>query len=227
MNFCTLLLTRESSAMYSWVSVGLEMLMNVLITKVASVATGMTKREKIGAASGDSVLVQMGDILPTGALVIDRERRIDLSSEMDRYVVGEGDVLFRGKGAGIAAAVVPPDCPLLVAAAPIIILRPNRSLIEPGYLAWAVSSPAAMRHYMLTARSAGMLTVGATELGTLKIQAPDIETQRAVAELVSLQRRETALLERYMGLKQQFMDVAIEQRIMTGETSPQRKASRK
>lgn len=200
--------------------------MDVLITKIASVATGMTKREKIGAVSGDSVLVQMGDILPSGTLVIDQERRIDLSSEMDRYVVGEGDVLFRGKGAGIAAAVVSPDCPSLVAAAPIIILRPNRSIIEPGYLAWAVSSPAAVRHYMLTARSVGMLTVGATELGTLKIQVPDIETQRAVAELVLLQRREAALLERYVGLKQQFMDVAIEQRITTGEAGTQRKAGR-
>lgn len=201
--------------------------MDVLITKVASVATGMTKREKIGAASGDSVLVQMGDILPTGTLVIDRERRIDLSTEVDRFVVGEGDVLFRGKGAGIAAAVVPSGCPSLVAAAPIIILRPDRSLIEPGYLAWAISSPAAVRHYMLTARSVGMLTVGATELGTLKIQVPDIETQRAVAELVSLQRREAALLERYMGLKKQFMDVAIEQRINAGEAGTQRKAGRK
>lgn len=201
--------------------------MDVLITKVASVATGMTKREKIGAASGDSVLVQMGDILPTGTLVIDRERRIDLSTEVDRFLVGEGDVLFRGKGAGIAAAVVPSGCPPLVAAAPIIILRPDRSLIEPGYLAWAISSPAAVRHYMLTARSVGMLTVGATELGTLKIQVPDIETQRAVAELVSLQRREAALLERYMGLKKQFMDVAIEQRINAGEAGTQRKAGRK
>lgn len=201
--------------------------MDVLITKVASVATGMTKREKIGAASGDSVLVQMGDILPTGTLVIDQERRIDLSPEMDRFVVGEGDVLFRGKGAGIAAAVVPPGCPSLVAAAPIIILRPDRSFIEPGYLAWAISSPAAVRHYMLTARSVGMLTVGATELGTLKIRIPDIETQRAVAELVSLQRREAVLLERYVGLKQQFMDVAIEQRINADEEGTQRKAGRK
>ncbi len=201
--------------------------MGVLITKVASVATGMTKREKIDTASGDSVLVQMGDILPAGTLVIDRERRVVRSPEMGRYVVGEGDVLFRGKGAGIAAAVVPPDCPSLVAAAPIIILRPNRSLIEPGYLAWAVSSPAAIRHYALTARSVGMLTVGATELGTLKILVPDIETQRALVEFISLQRREAALLERYVGLKQQFLNAVIEQRITTGIAGIKRKADRK
>lgn len=227
MSFGLLLLTPESSTVYLQMSVGSEMLMNILITKVASVATGMTKREKIGSASGNSVLVQMGDILPSGTLVIDQERRIKLSSEMDRYVVGEGDVLFRGKGAGIAAAVVPSGCPSLVAAAPIIILRPNRSLIEPGYLAWAISSPAAVRHYMLTARSVGMLTVGATELGTLKIQVPSIETQRAVAELVSLMRREAELLKHYAGLKQQFLAVAIEQQIITGKAESQRKADRK
>ncbi len=115
----------------------------------------------------------------------------------------------------------------LVAAAPIIILRPNRSLIEPGYLAWAISSPAAVRHYMLTARSVGMLTVGATELGTLKIQVPSIETQRAVADLVSLMRREAELLKHYVGLKQQFLAVAIEQQIITGKAESQRKADRK
>ena len=201
--------------------------MGVLITKVASVATGMTKREKAGTASGDSVLIQMGDILPSGTLALAPERRIDLSPEMGRYLVREGDVLFRGKGAGIAAAVVPPDCPSLVAAAPIIILRPNRSLIEPGYLAWAISSPAAVHHYMLTARSVGMLTVGATELGTLKIQVPSIETQRAVAELVLLLRREAELLKRYVGLKQQFLAIAIEQQIITGKAGTQRKADRK
>ena len=189
--------------------------MDRLITKIASVATGMTKREQLDTTSGDSILIQMGDIDPSGALILDSDRRVALSPELERYVVGEGDVLFRGKGAAVAAAVVPPDCPPLVAAAPIIILRPDRSFIEPGYLAWVIASPAAKRHYLLHARSVGMLSVGATELGTLKIHVPDIETQRAVAELIALQRRETTLTKRYVWLKQQFLDGAIEQRVAT------------
>lgn len=199
----------------------------VTLREVAEIQSGATLRDRPKAnPQGPVRLMQLGDVGPEGQISLHDLPSVERESGFDRCIVTPGDLIFRGRGAGIAAVVVPPHEGEIVVALPLILIRPDRQVVDPGYLAWAIGSSPAHRYFARHMRGTGVLGVGKKDLEALIIDLPDLETQRKVAALVSLQRREAQLVHQYQHSRWKLVDQMLTTMVARATVNPQRKGPR-
>ncbi len=162
---------------------------------VCDVQMGYTPRGRLDPADvGGLPAIQLGDLGPDGGIDPMGLTRYLLDGVPERYLVREGDVLFRSRGERNTATVL--DHRLAepaLAVLPIVVLRPNREMIEPMFLGWAINQGPAQRHFDRTARGTGLRMVPKSSLDHLEIDVPDLAIQRAIVELDMLAAEEQQL----------------------------------
>ena len=179
--------------------------------EIATILTGLTLRQRPeDSISGQFRLMQLGDLDTSGSISFDTMTFVTPDVGYERYIAQEGDLIFRGRGAGISVAVMPKhECDVVVVA-PLVLIRPDRSLVLPEFLAWAMGSQSAQRHYALHVQGTSILGVGKKHLETVEIDLPEITTQQKVAELVLLQRHEEDLIFKYLKIRKKFVDAILQ-----------------
>ena len=120
--------------------------------------------------------------------------RYRLDGIPERYLVREGDVLFRSRGErNTATALDHRLAEPALAVLPIVVLRPEARCDEPMFLGWAINQPPAQSHFDSTARGTGLRMVPKSSLDDLEIDVPDLATQRAIVEVDRLATEEQQL----------------------------------
>jgi hypothetical protein len=179
----------------------------VRLEQIADLLTGLTPRQTPGSpVRAQSLrLLSLSDVSPSGEVVSSVPRWVEPSPAYRRYAVNPGDLLFRGRGGGFAAALVPDLGSEAAASAPLVIIRPGPE-VDPAYLAWVLNSPAAHTHYARAARGSALPAIGATELAMLAIPLPPRDVQLRIAEIASLARQEAALEQKLIELRARRID---------------------
>ena len=161
-----------------------------------SIQIGYTARSRFEPTTDGGVLtIQLRDFSVGGDINPDRLTRVRLDERVDRYLVAAGDVLFRSRGdrntaTALDARFVEPA----VAVLPLMVLRPTRAIILPEYLAWTINQPDAQRHFDLAARGTNLRMVPKASLDDLRLDVPDLETQKRIAVVAALAEREETLM---------------------------------
>lgn len=196
--------------------------MRVPVGQVADLLTGITPRQSEGAPTRALTLrlLSLSDVSQSGEVLSSAPRWGEPSSAYQRYAVHAGDILFRGRGGGFAAALVPDLGTEAAAVAPLVIVRPGPE-VEPAYLAWALNSPEAHEHYAANARGSALPAIGATDLSKLMIPLPPRDVQMRVAEVADLARRESALLQELSRLRTLQIDNILQ--LAANQTAPSNK----
>lgn len=198
-----------------------------LLGEIAELITGMTLRSRPKSVPGGLVrLMQLGDFDPSGAISFATMIRVDREPEHDRYVIRAGDLVFRGRGAGIAACVVPQHTGEIAVVAPLIVIRPQRERVDPAYLEWFLGTQDVRRHLERHMRGSLVMGIGKADLQNVEVPLPDMETQRAVGELERLRKREGELVERYQSLRERLFDRLLSDLVRDGGNNPERKGRR-
>lgn len=141
--------------------------------------------------------VQMRDVPPNGSVDPARLERRALDRVPDRHLVTVGDVLFRSRSeSNTASALDGRFREPALAIAPLYVLRPEREVVLPTFLAWAINQPHSQRHFDRFARGTNMRMIPRGVLADLRIGIPDLEVQRRIVALDSLSRRERRLCVR-------------------------------
>jgi hypothetical protein len=182
------------------------------LNHIADVLTGVTLREKpvpSAQAGGNVFLMQLGDLntdgtVQTHSMIPTKNQRL-----FEKFTVKSGDIVFRGRGAGIVAAVVPETEWPVVAASPLMIIRPNTQKVDPHYLVWALTNDQARRYYAEHARGSNIVGIGKRDLDLLEIDLPPIATQKKIGQLKNLETEEQHLLTRYQKAKSQLVEALI------------------
>ena len=148
-----------------------------------------------------------------------------LGDAVERYLATPGDLLFRSRGERNTAVVIAPQSTTAaVAVLPLIVLRPNRDLVDPHYLAWAINQTATQRYFDKYAVGTSMRMIPKAALDGLEVELPDLGTQKLISELDALARRERELAHELADKKFEMMSLALlhqAQRIPTqGHTVP-------
>lgn len=137
-----------------------------------------------------------------------------LGPSFNRYWVKPGDVLFRSRGERNTAAVISLDSnAAAVAISPLIILRPNRELIDGRFLAWFINQPEAQLHFDKCARGTRLRMIPKSCLDRLEVPVPDLETQRRIVEIDALAKREHELSKMLADKKLEFTSFALLQQV--------------
>lgn len=165
---------------------------------VSKVQLGFTHRGRLDpAASGGLLGIKLRDFSRDGGLDPDDLERYSLEDIPVRYLVGEGDVLFRSRGdRNTAVALGGRFAEPAVALSPLMVLRPNRGIVLPEFVAWLINQEPAQRHFDQTARGTSLRMVPKSSLDTLVVDIPDMETQRTIVAINALAERERMLSER-------------------------------
>lgn len=153
--------------------------------------------------------IQLRDTTPDGGLSEEPIARFRLRDVPDRYWVKPGDVLFRSRGDRNTAITL--DAGFsgpAVAVMPLVILRPRQDVL-PEYLAWYLNQANAQRHFDVCARGTGIRMIPMSCLSELDLPIPDLKTQRAIATVDGLARRELDLTTQLATKRQQLFTAAL------------------
>jgi len=117
-------------------------------------------------------------------------------SNVERYQVNQGDVLFLSRGSRNFATLVDVHLQDTIAAGYFFILKPNTATVLPQYLAWYInSSPAQQFIQSVARRGTYMPVVPKSALEELPVDVPSLRTQETIVELDRLTGKERTLLQ--------------------------------
>jgi hypothetical protein len=182
------------------------------LNHIADILTGVTLREKpvpTKQAEGNVFLMQLGDLNTDGTVQTDSMIPTHYESLFEKFIVKPGDIVFRGRGAGIVAAVLPETEWPVVAASPLMIIRPDIQKVDPHYLVWALTNDQAHRYYAEHARGSNIVGIGKRDLDQLAIDLPPMATQKKIGQLKNLETEEQQLLTRYLKAKGKLVEALI------------------
>ncbi len=191
----------------------------MILDSLCDISTGLTLRGKPApSAAGKYVLLQLGDINPAGHINIESATKTDGDASYAKFVLRAGDLVFRGRGAGIGVVIVPDDRRNYVASAPLIVLRPYRNIVEPTFLARILTSDLASAHFSKFTQGSIITGIGIADLRTFDVPLPDMETQKKIGDLAQLQKLEQELITRLGKAKHHLINQSIESLLVNNHT---------
>lgn len=185
------------------------------LSSIATTVTGITLRDKPAALlPEDAFLIHLSDLDAAGILQFHTMIPVRLEKQFERFIAEPGDIVFRGRGAGIAAAVMPETPHPVIAVSPLMIIRPNRSKVNSEYLAWQLTTEDARRHYAQHLQGSAIIGIGKRDLETLEIHLPPLQTQQKIGKLIKLQDQEARLFARYQTARAKLVNTQISKAIL-------------
>jgi hypothetical protein len=180
------------------------------LSALCEIQLGYTARGRLEPIEDGVRAIQLRDTVPEGGLTCGSIGSYRLDPIPDRYWVKPGDILFRSRGDRNTATCLPDslDEPA-VAVMPLVVLRPAPSQVDAGYLAWFINQASTQRYFDQCARGTSMRMIPVGCLAQLHVPLPSIETQKIIAQLDVLARRECALTNRLAEQRQQIVRLAL------------------
>lgn len=171
----------------------------VKLEDIVEIQLGYQQRERRhkdpSTRDGTHSLIQIKDIDSTGNLLTENLIQISPASNVDRYLVTKDDVLFLSRGLNNAAIIIEAPLHKTLAAYYFYILRADPKRILPEYLAWFINQPTAQAYFESAGQGSMVKMVPKSIFEELEVQLPPLKTQKAIAELNALQKKEAAALE--------------------------------
>ncbi len=144
------------------------------LSTICEIRSGYTARTGLKpAANGGVPAIQLRDL--------QREEDFDpisaslypLAGSLDRYWAKAGDLLFRSRGERNTAVIIDARSTTpAVAIQPLIVLRPNKSVIDSRYLAWFINQPETQRYFWGCAQGQNLRMIPKGCLDDLEVPLP-------------------------------------------------------
>ena len=158
------------------------------LADICKIRMGFTVRHRLEPVEETGVkAIQIRDVMFGGEVNPANLKEFDLPDVPKHYRAGAGDVVFRSRGARNTASVIDESWDdSAVVISPLVLLRPNRELITPRYLAWAINQPLAQRYFDKSALGTNLRMISRPSLDGLVIDVPKLGIQDAVVEMDAL-----------------------------------------
>ena len=176
--------------------------MSVSLGNIAALRTGFTFRGPGGVpvvSEGDLLVIQGKDVDPTSPLLhlrydggtpVHQTDVPDLQNEELRW--GEILVMARGPKNYAAAVQETPERPL-IASASFHVVTPDRSKVDPFFLAWQLNEDAAQNYLRQNNSGTTIPMIRQSVLAATPIHLPPLHVQREIAGLLALVEEEKRL----------------------------------
>ena len=170
--------------------------MTMNISEIADIQLGYQFRQKIEPTDdGTHWVIQIRDFDEHHVLLKEQLSCVRIDSATDKYLIRKGDVLFLSRGYHSWSAAIIDDLEATVAASHFFVVRPKQDNVLSEYLAWYINqAPAQQYLHTIARRGTHMPLIPLSAFVELKVDMPDIETQKKIVELSRLIEREKQLL---------------------------------
>lgn len=151
-------------------------------------------------------IMQIGDLDIAGHYNPETSVRSSLHGIPDKFFLYDGDIVFRGRGAGFSAVKAPTFETPIAVASPLIKIQVDQSRVNPDYLVWYLNSAPAQKHLWRYAHGTKVMGVGKKELEALEVPLPTLEEQDKIAQSAQLLQKEIDLLDRIKADRQKLIN---------------------
>ena len=174
--------------------------------QVATIRMGYPFRSRLEPdARGSTAVVQMKDVDEHNQLHIHGAARVDLNDVKEHHLLRPGDLVFKSRGVTNSAAIVTADAGPAVLAAPMLLIRPNKTVL-PAYLYWYINLPATQAALAAQAEGTSVRMISKAKLEDLDIPIPSLQKQQVITEVAQLAEREQWLLARISQERRRLAD---------------------
>jgi hypothetical protein len=189
--------------------------MKTALSAICDVQSGYTARSGLKTVpEGGVPTVQLRDLRGEDDFDPASAPLYPLGESLEHYWAGAGDLLFRSRGERNTAVLIAPDSTkAAVAILPLIVLRPKRDVVDSRYLAWFIKQPEAQRYFDKCAHVTAQRMIPKACLDDLEVELPDLDTQRLIAEIDALARREYTLAHQLADKKLELTSFALLQQV--------------
>ena len=181
--------------------------------ELCHLSSGFTARGRLeSAASGGRLAIQLRDVQGDDKAGSGSLHRYQFEKLPERQLVCGGEVIFRSRGEPNTATVVSASLsePAVVIV-PLVIIRPNRDVVLPEYLAWAINQPEAQRRLDAEAQGTSMRMIPLSALERLDIPLPDLDTQSRIVAIRALAKHESSLLRELADCRERLTSLVLKE----------------
>lgn len=150
--------------------------------------------------------LQAKDLRPHGGIGWDQLTWVSEGPLPGKYRVTTGDVVMPLRSTPLRATVIRDAPPDVVAVGPWVLLTPNRSLVEPDFLAWYLAQPVAMAQLRSLLRGTKLQFLSFTALRAFEVELPPLAIQRRIVRATALNARVTELELRLAAARRKLVD---------------------
>ena len=146
-------------------------------------------------AAGTERVIQSRDLAEARGQITGPLTRTNLSEPLDERVrLNKGDVVLPSRGSRFSAAAVAPEAAGAILAAPLYMIRPNRSRAAPSFLVLVLNAAPTQARLRASATGSHIPQVPADAIRALTLPLPPLRDQHALAELGALAEEEARLV---------------------------------
>ena len=169
----------------------------VQLSKLVRIQPGYLSRGRVHSVpDGTHRLLQAKDVSADGGVRLENAVRFHPERKPELYQVSRGDVLVIARGQEHKAHCIDEDLPNTLVAFSFYILRPDSSLILPGYLAWWLNQSRVQAQINAASRGTGISYISRQALEKLRVQVPTLTVQRDIERILELWHRIKAIRRR-------------------------------
>jgi len=175
----------------------------VVLKDVADITSGYHFKTRFDdTPDGSYQVIQSKDVNNDGRLNTDALSRVNLEKVKDKYLISEGDIIFKAKTSTPVAGVVESGLENTVVTNHYFTLRIRNDAVSPDYLVWYLNSHHAKRYFDMNAAGTHFAAVNKKVLGELDVIIPTKKIQEGVVKIHSLWLSEREILNRISTLKE-------------------------
>lgn len=161
---------------------------------IARVQAGYLCRTKVEPVPGGTHrLLQTRNVSDHGGIDLDAVVAFNPERNPDLYRVSEGDILIIARGQDHRAHLVQIELNNTLASSVFHIIRPDRRVVLPGYLAWWLNQPDVQAEIKASSRGTGIGYVSRQHMEQIPVTLPPREMQERIASMMSLWHRRHSL----------------------------------
>ncbi len=176
------------------------------IKDIARVRPGYQFRGKVEPdPAGNVLFIQIKDFDQNHRLQPDDIITINFRRPIESFQARSGDVLFLSRGHRLFATPLDHSPENAVVTGYFFIVRPDRDVVLPEYLAWSINQPAFQSRLTPLVKGSHMPQIARADFEQLDIVLPPLETQRLVVQLHKLWEREQDLVARIQEAREQLI----------------------
>ncbi len=181
------------------------------LSQITSITSGINERRN---PQGSIYYLSASDFIAPHTLDPLLEPSIMPSPKLEKHFLNKGDVIILSKGHhGFVAHSYQAIKEPAVASSIFMVLRDINPKVLPEYLAWYINLKATQKELINFSRGSALPAINKRILSDLKIQIPDLETQRKIVRLDSLKKAETKIINKLDQLKTIELEIVLKNKI--------------
>jgi restriction endonuclease S subunit len=194
---------------------------NSLLRDLASIRSGIYRKSIPKGEKGKIYQIQKGNFDENGNLLpLPKNPELAMESSLSKHFLHGNEILITAKGEANTAYLFPEIAQDAVASSVFLILTVKSKELSVPYLTWYLNTRQCQFSLNQLSRGSGVHSLAKRDLQQISVPLPPLRVQRAILQLIELQRSERELYQQLITEKQQLAEAQL-LHLTTGAILPQ------